>query len=80
MSLNPCPCGETPKTLFVVCSEGISNDTPKYAYVYGGCCSEWHIEFRNDYAVLGSSESEAKAEAAWNSAPRSAQQNRGNEQ
>ncbi len=63
-----CPCGQVPTALGVVSHGG---DTPKYAYAYGNCCGEWHIEFRATYATCGSPEMNALAEAAWNNAPRS---------
>ena len=63
--LKQCPCGETPKTLLVV-----RGDTCKWAFVTGGCCNEWHIEFRSNYLDIESPELMVRAEKAWNEAPR----------
>jgi hypothetical protein len=66
MKFNRCPCGIIPKNLVINCSE-----RAKWGYVLGDCCGEWSIEFRNQYAKLGSVESEKAARHAWNNAPRS---------
>lgn len=62
-NLKKCPCGEVPERLVIV--EG---STCKYAMVAGGCCNEWHIEFRTGYES-GDKLMEL-ATAAWNFAPR----------
>jgi len=63
--LKKCPCGKTPKKLFIV-----SADTAdKYAYVStADCCGEWDVEYRNDYKI--GDESYALAVEAWNNAAR----------
>jgi len=66
MELAPCPCGKTPERLIV---DG-EHAAPKWASVSGFCCGEWSIEFRNQYKLTGSDESNALAAAAWNAAPR----------
>ena len=67
MTLNPCPCGETPTALIVECE-----DRAKWGRVAGNCCNDWIVEFRNGYAAEGSAESMERAAEAWNSAPRKA--------
>lgn len=63
--LKPCPCGETPTSLFVTPTQ-----TSKYANVSGDCCGEWMIEFRTHYHDTESAECMKLAEAAWYEAPR----------
>lgn len=63
--LKECPCGKTPKKLFIVSAD----KADKYAYVSSAdCCGEWEIEYRNDYKV--GDESYELAVEAWNRAPR----------
>jgi hypothetical protein len=62
--LKPCPCGETPTELFI-------QDTGqggKYADVYGNCCGDWKIEFRQQYTT--GDEATELATDAWNKASR----------
>lgn len=66
--LQACPCGQVPAALGVASHEA----RPKYAYAFGECCGEWHIEFRADYAELGSPEMLARAGDAWNNTQRNA--------
>lgn len=63
--LKKCPCGKTPKKLFIV-----SADTAdKYAYVStADCCGEWEVEYRNDYKI--GDESYELGVKAWNNAAR----------
>lgn len=64
--IKPCPCGKTPKKLYI-------HDTGqggKWANVNGDCCGEWEIEFRTGYHSYDSDECMALAIAAWNEAPR----------
>lgn len=68
--LKPCPCGKTPTELYIV--DG--GQGQKYAFAYGSCCGEWHIEFRTDYKPLDSQECMQKAIDAWNLTPRSLQE------
>lgn len=63
--LKPCPCGETPTKLGI---DGTGRS--KWAFVYGNCCSEWHIEFRTNYALPNSDECMKLGIYAWNDAPR----------
>ena len=63
-SLKPCPCGQTPKQLF------IADNGSKWAYTYGDCCNEWHIEFRTFYNPIDSDECMDLAVEAWNHATR----------
>ena len=63
-TLKPCPCGKTPSQLFI-CD---TNQGGKYADVLGDCCSEWKLEFRQQYT---SGDAAMKlATDAWNSTPR----------
>ena len=62
--LKPCPCGQTPKQLF------IADNGSKWAYTYGDCCNDWHIEFRTFYNPIDSDECMDLAVEAWNCAPR----------
>ena len=64
--LKPCPCGQTPKNLCIVPSA----DGSKWAYVYGGCCGDWNIEFRTNYNRLDSDECMKIAIEYWNDAER----------
>ena len=62
--LRVCPCGEVPENLVV---EIQSNG--KYGYVFGTCCGQWLIEFRN--GMSKEPETTAKrAQAAWTAGPR----------
>jgi len=61
-----CPCGKTPKELFIA----DAGQGGKWAYVYGDCCSVWEIEFRTEYYGLDSNECMKLAIEAWNDAPR----------
>ena len=63
--IEPCPCGRTPEAL---CIEG--EGLPKYARVSGDCCSDWSVEFRNDYNAIDSGESKKLATRALNAAKR----------
>ena len=66
VTLKTCPCGVSPNSLHII--EGDAGG--KWGYASGGCCNDWSIEFRNDYSDIGSNESKAKAETAWNQTPR----------
>lgn len=66
MELKPCPCGETPTSL-TICDAGQGG---KWAFVYGDCCCEWHVEFRTQYLSLGSDECMELGIKEWNNAPR----------
>lgn len=61
-----CPCGNTPKELYVT----DAGQGGKWAWVYGGCCGEWHIEFRAEYNDPESEKCKELALEAWNAAPR----------
>lgn len=61
-----CPCGQVPDYLHI---EG-DTDTPKWARCAGSCCSEWWLEYRNNYHLLSSTEAAWLATVAWNEAPR----------
>lgn len=63
--LNKCPCGKIPNFLL------ISDNGAKWAYVYGDCCAEWHVEFRTLYNPTDSNECMELAIEAWNQATRS---------
>lgn len=63
--LKPCPCGQTPKRLHIY-----QGNCSKYAFAYGSCCGEWHIEFRTDYKELDSPECMKLAIQAWDATPR----------
>lgn len=65
-TLRPCPCGETPSEL-IICDTGQGG---KYADVFGDCCSDWKIEFRQQYKT--GDEAMELATAAWNLATRGA--------
>lgn len=60
-----CPCGEVPESLHV-----IAGDTCKWAFAYGGCCGEWHVEFRTEYHDIESPECMDLAVDKWNAAQR----------
>jgi len=62
--LKPCPCGTTPKDLFV----GSKDQPVKWKYVSGICCGAWEIEFKAQYKT--GDECYALAVEAWNAAPR----------
>ena len=64
-ALKPCPCGQTPKTLII--QEG---QACKYAWVGGGCCGEWFVEFRTNYHGLDTAKCMEQAAAAWNGSER----------
>ncbi len=64
--LKPCPCGQTPESL------GLADNGAKWAYAYGDCCSEWHIEFRTQYHELDTDACMELAIEAWNESSRSA--------
>ena len=66
MNLALCPCGETPKKLYI--AESL---TCKWAYVSGGCCGEWNIEFRTNYYKPDTNECMELAIKEWNNAIRS---------
>ena len=59
----PCPCGKTPTGLYVTETRSV-----KWAFVYGECCGDWHIEFRTNYTE--GDELMKHATEAWNNAPR----------
>ena len=61
-----CPCGKVPMSLSI----DADCTKPKWARVAGTCCSEWWVEFRNQYHEIMSAESFALAKKAWNEAPR----------
>ena len=64
MNLKPCPCGKIPNSLL------IADNGAKWAYVFGDCCNEWHIEFRTSYNPIDSDECMKLATEAWNLASR----------
>lgn len=63
-NLKPCPCGKIPDILL------ISDNGVKWAYVFGDCCNEWHVEFRTAYNSIESDECMVLAVEAWNLAKR----------
>lgn len=65
MELKPCPCGKTPKEVLIY-----GEDRDKWAFAYGDCCGDWHVEFRMHYLNVGSKEARKLAAEAWNEAPR----------
>ena len=70
--LAPCPCGKTPKKLFIN-DNGCFSQKGKWAEVGAdGCCSEWRLNFFHGYTELGSDECMDFAIEAWNEAPRGA--------
>lgn len=64
VKLGPCPCGKTPMGLFIEMPE-----RGKYGRTMGDCCAEWQVEFRNGFTA-DQDETLAKAQRAWNNAPR----------
>lgn len=66
MTLSKCPCGTTPKELWI-CENGQGS---KYASASGDCCGEWNIEFKTQYHGLDTQECMALAVSAWNEAGR----------
>lgn len=68
--LRRCGCGQIPKSLHIVAD----HEQPKYAYVYGGCCGDWHVEFRAGHAYTDSELCMERAIAGWNMANRSESQ------
>ena len=67
-NLKPCPCGKIPNSLL------IADNGVKWAYAFGDCCNEWHIEFRTAYNPIDSDECMSLAVEAWNIANREAAQ------
>jgi len=65
-TLKQCPCGEVPDSLHVECPS-----RAKWGTVSGACCSEWAIEFRNQYET-DPDKILKLATKAWNAAPRGA--------
>ena len=66
VTLNPCPCGETPEGLYIEMPE-----RGKYGRASGQCCAEWGVEFKNNFEADGN-KTMLKAAKAWNEAPRAA--------
>ena len=62
--LAPCPCGEIPEKLCIATESG------RWGQVTGYCCGAWSVEFRAGYKDLDDPECRARAEKAWNEAPR----------
>lgn len=60
------PCGQVPTFLHI----DSDHDCPKWARCAGNCCSEWWLEYRNNYNDIDSCEAATLAEKAWNEAPR----------
>ena len=67
--IEPCPCGKQPMMLMLE----LDRDK-KRGHVFGDCCSEWMVEFNNNYNVDKDKMAE-RAKAAWNRAPRPSQIN-----
>lgn len=65
-TLLPCPCGATPTKLDIAGE----HERAKWARCQGDCCSEWSVEYRNNYTSIHSDESMVLAVKAWNTAPR----------
>ena len=63
MNLQPCPCGETPKELFLT----YNGQGTKWAEA-SHC--DWSVEFRTNYDPLDSESCIKSAGEAWNAAPR----------
>ena len=61
-----CPCGKTPKKLFIT----DNGQGMKWASASGDCCGEWSVEFRTGYRQHDSNECMELAIDAWNDAPR----------
>jgi len=68
MELALCPCGKTPSAILIEREYNRS----KWAFAYGDCCSEWHIEFRAGYLDDDEPELMQAAQIAWNNTPRAA--------
>lgn len=62
--LKPCPCGKTPLELHIA----DTGQGGKYADVFGNCCGDWKIEFRQQYT--SGNEAMELAIHAWNLASR----------
>lgn len=62
--IEPCPCGKQPTMLMLELDAD-----KKRGHVFGDCCSEWMVEFNNNYNVDKDKMAE-RAKAAWNRAPR----------
>ncbi len=62
--IEPCPCGKQPTMLMLE----LDKDR-KRGHVFGDCCSEWMVEFNNNYNVDKDKMAE-RAKVAWNRAPR----------
>jgi hypothetical protein len=62
--LKPCPCGQTPSKLHI----SDTGQGGKYADVFGDCCGDWKIEFRQQYTT--GDEAMGLAITAWNIATR----------
>ena len=60
--LKPCPCGKTPKTLYI----SDAGQGGKWAYMAGDCCGDWEHEFRTAYLPLDSDELYGQAVIEWN--------------
>lgn len=60
-----CPCGAVPEALGI--EEGSSC---KWAFTYGDCCNDWHVEFRTHYKEVNTPECMELAIEAWNQAQR----------
>lgn len=68
MTLEACPCGQTPKELLM--ESGIS---ARYGYAYGSCCEKWRIEFKLENGSTFTVASNENAVKAWNEAPRASE-------
>jgi hypothetical protein len=67
LKLKKCPCGETPKSLFIMAADSAD----KYAHVSGigcACGGEWEIEYNNNYRI--GDDCMPAAIKAWSNAPR----------
>ena len=64
MNLKPCPCGKTPDSIGVM-ENGYGS---KYALAVPDCCGDWTLDFNTGYK--SGDELKARAEKAWNNAPR----------
>lgn len=64
VKLKRCPCGQIPSKLL------ITDNGAKWAFAFGDCCNEWHIEFRTQYNPIDSKECMDLAIEEWNRAPR----------
>lgn len=63
--LKPCPCGETPKKLWLGPTQ-----TSKYATACGDCCYAGLVEFRTRYPPLDHPKIYELAAEEWNYSPR----------